>query len=268
MLFFSVGIDFEVAWGEAPTPALPSVAVAALVAKALSDPSSWHAELPSGDSLVTLRTVDASGDVVAHPLGALVGVQKVVPLDVDIDRIGRSVPSDGNRYDITGVKVGGVDVPNPSFRDEHFARAEFIDISEEDKLSKPSFERFKAGVAVSTDDFGVAGSQVAFEPEWETADLGKPPEVPNRFFLVPATSLVLHAQLGAVAGSAINATRRLTGEVTKVTVSPAGFGVAAETRPGQTVAGGALTFTAAEQLSASTTGSTFVFDAAEMAVPS
>jgi hypothetical protein len=266
LLFFSVGIDFEVAWGEAPKPALPSVAVAELVAKALSDPSSWHAELPSGDSLVTLRTVDASGDVVAHPLGALVGVQKVVPLGVDIDRIGRSVPSDGNRFDITGVKVGGVDVPAPAFRDEHFARAEFIDVSEEDKLSKPSFERFKAGVAVSTDDFGVTGSQVAFDPEWETADLGKPPEVPNRIFLVPAASLVLHAQLGAVALSAINAARRLTGEITKVTVAPAGYGVAAERRPGQAVAGGALTFSAAEQLSAATTESTFVFDAAEMTV--
>jgi hypothetical protein len=268
LLFFSVGIDFEVAWGDISTPALPSVAVGPLIREALSAPESWHTELPTGDALVTLRTVDVSGDVVAHPLGSLVGVQKIVPLGLDIDRVGRSVPSDGRRFDITKVTIGGAQVQNPTFRDEHFARAEYVDVSEEDKLSKPSFERFTAGVAVSTDAFGVPASQIAFEPEWETADLGKPrdPAQPNLFFLVRASSLVLHARLGAVALSPINASRRLTGEVTKVTVSPAGFGVAAERRPGEAVAGGTLTYTAAEQLSAATTGSTFVVDVAELAV--
>ncbi len=269
LLFFEVGIDFEVAWGRAESPALPSVKVGEKIAQALSAESSWHAELPSGNPLVTLRTVDTSGDVVVHPLGALVGVQKVAPLDIDIDRVGRSVPSDGKRFTIDRATIGtGTPQANPPTRQEHFARGEFIDVSEEDKLAKPSFERFDAGVVVSTDDFVVpaaAASQVVFEPEWETEILGEDTPRPPLVF-VPAASLILHAQLGAVALSSINAERRLVADTAKVTVSAAGFGVAAQAAPSVVAAGGQLSYTAAEQLSAATPGATFVVDAAELAV--
>ncbi len=264
LFFFDVDIDFEVAWGEAPAPALPTVAVGPKIAAALSAPEAWHAELAGGDPLVSLRTVDASGDIVAHPLGSVVGVQKVAPLGLDIQRVGRSRPSDGTRFDITGVTVGGAAVPSPTFRDEHFARGEYLDLSEEDKLSKPSFERFRAGVAVSTDAFGVPGSQIVFEPEWETAYLRQ--DQPSELHLVDASALILHAQLGAVAQSAIHAGRRLDVGSAKVSVAPAGFAVASERRPGETMAGGDLTFTAAEQHSQATPGATFVVDGAEMAV--
>lgn len=263
VLFFDVDIDFEVAWGSASTPALPSVAVGDKIAAALSAPEAWHSELPTGDPLVSLRTIVADAEVLAHPLGSVVGVQKVAPLGIDIDRVGRSVPSDGHRFDISTVSIGGVAVPSPTFRDEHFARAEFLDLSEEDKLSKPSFERFRSGVAVSTDAFAVPGSQVVFEPEWETLNLSEPAP-PQRHFVL-ASALVLHAQLGAVAQSSINATRRLKTDAPTLSVAAAGFAVVAEAHPTEATAT-ALTHTAAEQMSFAASGTTFVADLAEMAV--
>lgn len=264
LFFFDVDIDFEVAWGDAPTPALPSVVVGDQIAAALSAPEAWHTELPSGDPLVSLRTVVAGDEVLAHPLGSVVGVQKVAPLGIDIDRVGRSVPSDGNRFDIATVSIGGVGISAPAFRDEHFACGEFLDLSEEDKLSKPSFERFRAGVAVSTDAFGVPASHVVFEPEWETFDLRH--DLPPERHLVAASALVLHAQLGAVAQSGIQAARRLKVDSPVVSVVSSAYAVVAEQRPGESTGAVALTHTAAEQMSVAMSGSTFVADVAELAV--
>lgn len=228
LLFFDVGIDFEVAWGEADAPALPSVAVGPLLRDALSKREAWHAELPGSDPLVSLRTVDTGDDVVAHPLGSLVATQKVVPLGQDVVRVGRSRPSDGPRFDITTVTVGGQE-ETPGFRDEHFARAEYFDLTEEQKLSTPSFERFRAGIAVSTDAFAVPATQVAFEPEWETADLGQEQDVP--LTVVRADVLVHLAAFGASASSSFGTARRLAVDEPRIAVVPGAFAVASERSP-------------------------------------
>ncbi len=263
---FSVDIDFEVGWGEAAAPALPGVRVADQIVAALSAPESWHAELPGSDPLVTLRTVEAGTDVLAHPLSSLVGVQKVVPLGIDIVRVGKSAPTDGNRFDITGATIGPGGAGGGEtigFRDEHFARGEYLDLTEEEKLSTPSFERFRAGVTVATDDYGVPASAVVFEPEWETLYLRQ--DEPVERHVVPARSLVLQAALGAVAQSSIHADRRLAATKVAVSVGSAGFTVASATAD-VTVAAGFATFTEAAQASAKATGATYVADLAEREV--
>ena len=263
LFFFDVDIDFDVAWGEVAAPALPGVQVVDKIVTALSAPESWHAELPGSDPLVTLRAVSAGTDVLAHPLSSLVGVQKVVPLGIDIDHVGKSVPTDGNHFDITGASVGTGGGETVGFRDEHFARGEYLDLTEEQKLSTPSFERFRAGVSVATDDYGVPASAVVFEPQWETLYLHQ--ERPSETHVVPARSLVLQAALGAVAQSGIHADRRLEATNPPVTVGSAGFTVASAVAD-VTVAAGFATFTEAFQASAKATGTTYVADLAEREV--
>jgi hypothetical protein len=263
LFFFDVDIDFEVGWGEAAAPALPGVKVIEKIVTALSAPESWHAELPGSNPMVTLRTVAAGTDVLAHPLSSLVGVQKVVPLGIDISRVGKSVPTDGNHFDITSARVGTGGGETVGFRDEHFARGEYLDLTEEEKLSTPSFERFRAGVTVATDDYSVPASAVVFEPQWETLYL-RQDEPPERH-LVPAKSLVLQAALGAVAQSGIHADRGLTATKSPVSVGASGFTVASATSD-VTVASGFGTFTEAFQASAKATGTTYVADLAEREV--
>ena len=207
ILWWDVDIDFEVAWGDAAAPQLPSVAVGPQIQAALAAPEAWTARLPGGRSPVSLRTIDAGTDVVAHPLGELVGMQRVVPLGIDIDRVGRARPSDGNRFTISSVQVGDAAPRPPALRQEHFARGEYLDLSEEEKLSSPSFERFDAGVALSTDDYAVGDDQLAFEPEWETAYLQQ--ERPSFVTVVAADILVAHTQVSAVASSVLRADTRL-----------------------------------------------------------
>ncbi len=264
ILWWDVGIDFDVAWGSAPAPALPSVRVGPLIAAALSAPHNWTAQLPAGGAaLVTLRLLNAGDDVLAHPLGEVVGLQKVAPLGIHIDRVGQSRPADGNQFDIATVAIGTGGGP-PSFRDEHFARGEFLDLSEEDKLSLPSFENFRAGVAVSSSDYTVAASQIAFEPEWETVFLGE--SRPRIKSVLAAADLVKHAQFAAVATSDLRAGDRLQPAV-KATVGLAasGFAVASRTDLG---AGAAVpvgaTFTEAAHSAATAVGRVFIAEVAEL----
>ncbi|WP_371599924.1 DUF6603 domain-containing protein [Streptomyces sp. NBC_00564] len=261
LLFFDIGIDFSVAWGEADAPALPTVAVGPLLQNALSQREAWHAELPGSDPLVSLRTVDIGDDVVAHPLGSLIATQKVVPLGQDVVRVGRSRPSDGPRYDITQVTVGGQQ-EIPGFRDEHFARAEYFDLTEEQKLSTPSFERFRAGIAVSTDAYAVPTTQITFEPEWETANLRQEQDIP--FTVVRADVLAHLAAFGASAASAFGTARKLAVDDVRIAVVPGAFGVATESAPAASATAPA-TFSEAMALAGGVKGG-YVADVAELAV--
>ncbi len=261
LLFFDVGIDFEIAWGEADALALPTVAVGPLLRDALSKREAWHAELPGSDPLVSLRTVDTGDDVVAHPLGSLIATQKVVPLGQDVVRVGRSRPSDGPRYDISEVTVGGRR-ETPGFRDEHFARAEYFDLTEEQKLSTPSFERFRAGIAVSTDAYAVPATQVAFEPEWETANLRQEQDIP--FTVVRADVLAHLAVFGAAAASSFGTARKLAVDGARIAVVPGAFGVATESTPTASATAPA-TFSEAAALAGGVKGG-YVADVAELAV--
>ena len=261
VLFFDVDIDFEVAWGDAPAPELPSVAVAPMLVEALSSPDAWTAQLPTGDPLVTLRTVEAGTDVLAHPMGVLTGIQRVVPLGIDVDRVGKARPSDGNRFDITDVAIGGA-TEAPDRTQEHFARGEYLDLSEEEKLSLPSFERFDAGVTVSTADYEVAADQVAFAPEWETVYLRQ--ERPGFRSFIAADVLVAHTLQSALARSELRrGSKLLPGDHAPISVTEAGWvagpaGAASATSPAA-----ATTYTAAAQQVASSDGHVLVTELAE-----
>jgi hypothetical protein len=266
LLFFDIDIDFEVGWGSSPAPALPGVRVGGEIAAALSKPDAWTAQLPAGGAtLVSLRGVDGGGDVLAHPLGEVAGIQKVVPLGIQVDRVGRSRPTDGNLFDVTRVEIGGQEQPL-AFRDEHFARGEFLDLTEEQKLSLPSFERFRAGVLVSSADFQVPASQIAFEPEWETVFLRQ--STPSILVTVAAVNLVKYAGFGAVAHADLRAAERLASSVAAaITVTDATYTVVAANNPSApTGEAHYATFTEAAQHAAANGGG-LITDVAEVGVP-
>ncbi|HZD37584.1 MAG TPA: DUF6603 domain-containing protein [Actinomycetes bacterium] len=209
LLFFDVDIDFTVEWGAAAAAPLESAKVGAALVAALSDPANWVAQLPSGGAaLVTLRDPGAVEGVIAHPLGALAVTQKVVPLQLQITRVGQARPSDGNLFDITTVQIGTRTL-TPTLSREHFARSQYLDLTEEQKLATPSFEEFPAGAVVSTAEFRVPSSQVAFDPEFETVYLGEP-EVRERL-RPPVGVLVAGARFGAAARSQLRARDALLG---------------------------------------------------------
>ncbi|WP_406723868.1 DUF6603 domain-containing protein [Streptomyces sp. GD-15H] len=154
ILFFSGEISFDRTFGKsAPPPELPAaVEVAALLEAALADPRNWTAQLPgAGDSVVTLREVPhEEGVLLAHPLGSLAVTQRVVPLDVTLERYGRVPVAGPDRLTISSITVrsapgGDADPLDTTETREYFAPAQYRELSDDQKLSRPSFEELPAG---------------------------------------------------------------------------------------------------------------------------
>lgn len=150
ILFFDVSFRFDVTIGDRRPPAVPAqVDVAPLLRTAFADRRSWSAQLPAGgDMLVTVREIETS-DVLAHPLGALQVRQRVAPLDRTLERFGEHVPSGARLFRVAGATIGGSAAALERLEDQ-FAPGQFRALTEEQKLSLPSFESMPSGVTIGT----------------------------------------------------------------------------------------------------------------------
>lgn len=159
---FSVGFSKTLVSGE-PPPRPQPVRVMERLRPALADAHNWGGKLPDGAGrLVTLRERARPEEVPLHPLGKLSFKQTVVPLDLEIDRFGPARPADGRLFKLSSVSVGGTKVEFERERD-FFSPAEFLDMTDDEKLSAPSFERLTAGFTLSADDFIIPADDLLLE---------------------------------------------------------------------------------------------------------
>ncbi len=211
----SIRIDKTLVSGEKP-PAPAPVDVLPRLLEALAHPGNWEARLPPGSrDPVTLRAVNAGpGDVLLHPLGSLTVKQNVVPLNLDISRFGQATPAGFRRFAITRVEFGGrVQGPRPV--KDFFAPAQFLDLSDEEKLSRPSFESMAAGESIAAEDFAFpADPDDSLETGgilYETILFNQPvnpsgpiPPAPVRtLYTLGAAQLERQARFGAAANSVL-----------------------------------------------------------------
>ncbi|MFN8308818.1 MAG: DUF6603 domain-containing protein [Chitinophagales bacterium] len=151
ILFVKFSVGFNITWGEERTDTLPPVDVLPLLKEALGKMGNWNAVLPENSSqLVTINEIIAGeNDIIAHPFGILNVSQKVVPLNLPIDKFGSQSPSGTNQFAITKITVGGSSELYASTK-EQFAAAQFITMSDSEKVSRKSFELFDAGISLSS----------------------------------------------------------------------------------------------------------------------
>lgn len=146
----TIRVDTTLVKGEKP-PAPAPIEVLPLLKEALRHPDSWATQLAVGQRpLVTLNTRPGEAGIRLHPLGTLQVKENVVPLNMDLSRFGQAIPAGERRFTITDVTVGDEQqVPRP-VRD-FFAPAQFLELTDDEKLSRPSFEPMDAGVALISD---------------------------------------------------------------------------------------------------------------------
>ena len=123
-----------------------------LLVAELGSPRNWNGALPSeGRRLISIDPV-ASGDgvVVVHPLGELGVRQAVLPLRLELDKLGAARPSGERRFAISRLSGIGEHAALEDVTD-HFAAAQFLDLDEAAALSQPGFERMPAGVRARSD---------------------------------------------------------------------------------------------------------------------
>ncbi|OXM69768.1 DUF6603 domain-containing protein [Amycolatopsis vastitatis] len=149
LLFFEISADFDITWGEEHNTTLPPVAVLPLLANEIKKPEGWQTRLPAGGTqpLVTLRTLPENDQLVLHPLGTLFVRQRAIPLEVRLDRLGQQRPSDGTRFGVTPAPDSGL--VQVSVTGESFAMAQFQDMDDAAKLSRPAYEKQDAGLELT-----------------------------------------------------------------------------------------------------------------------
>ncbi len=151
ILFFDVTIRFHETWGDDPDQ-LPreKVDVRALLIAQLDDDRNWRATIPDNNHLhVTVKQIKNAGSaVIIHPFGTLAFSESAVPLDYTIDKIGEQVPQDDTRFTLTGVHSGPTSLDTTPVQDR-FAVAQFTEMSDSEKLSRPSFEMLDSGIQLT-----------------------------------------------------------------------------------------------------------------------
>ena len=149
----SIRVDKTVVGGEKP-PLPEPIDVLPRLKEALGNPGNWVGELPDGQrALVMLREKPRTAtEVLLHPLGTLTVKQGIVPLDLDISRFGQAAPAGARRFTISSVSLGEKNQTTDPVK-EFFAPAQFFEMSDDEKLSRPSFESMTAGVSMGSKEF-------------------------------------------------------------------------------------------------------------------
>jgi hypothetical protein len=147
LLFFDISVDVDVSWGDLADTLLGPIALLGLLVAELEKPESWLALLPAASGLhVSLRKLPESDVLVLHPVGALRVSQRLMPLELTLDKVGNQRPSDVNRLGLRVVS-GGLAKRDDAL--EQFAPAQFQNMSDAEKLSRPAFAPDRGGVVLS-----------------------------------------------------------------------------------------------------------------------
>ena len=148
LFFFDVSADFDITWGDSKDTTLPPIAVIAVLKSEFEKLDNWRAQLPANNNLlVSLRKLDDTESAqVLHPLGTLRVSQRAVPLDLKIDKVGNQKPSDANQFKLTAT--AGLVKANDA--DEQFAKAQFLKMSDADKLSQRAFDPMHSGLLLAS----------------------------------------------------------------------------------------------------------------------
>ena len=168
-------LPFDVTEGEgAVTAELPAVDPVGELLAALSRVESWSALQPRDTIGVSLRDVQ-SDDLLAHPMGELALRQRIVPLDVTIERFGGSPLAGGPRSFALRYQIGTAPAITAAPMRDPWAPGDFFELTDDEKLSRPSFEQLPSGhsgIVAAGVAFGTArqGAEVEYETRVIDAD--------------------------------------------------------------------------------------------------
>jgi hypothetical protein len=168
LLFFDICVPFDRTFGTSSPAERPRIDAWGPLEDAIRNAESWTAALPA--HALEATTARASADappLLVDPVGGARLRERVVPLNRSLDKLGEAILTGAKRFDVTEVRVGtGVTTRwNPT--KDNFARAQFQDLSDAEKLSVPSFELMDAGIEFGSDAVS-AGAGLTAELSYET----------------------------------------------------------------------------------------------------
>jgi len=225
LFLFSVSIDFDVTWGDDAAPQIEAeVDVQPLIEDALKDDRNWLATLPANTHQnVTLKKLELPPEqIVMNPFAVLSVSQKIVPLGFEINKFGNQKPKGTTRFDLTSGDGATEEVR------EEFAIANFQNLSDDEKLSRKSFEQMRSGLRFSTGDSSQTGASVDKDVTYELSYVHRKRGLTIRAGLVRLFGSVFStfSGAGAVTKNKFAVSRRIGGTpIAKVDVEEPEFHV-------------------------------------------
>lgn len=153
--FIDFDLEVEITWGDDDQEALPEIEIKQKFIDEMKKAEVYSAELPAGrQNLVALVNPEAYDDATAepstqitrvHPFGTLIISQKMIPLNFEMEKFGNQYISDVHSVSIQTVAIGNQTAVTTALTD-FFAVAQYKELSDDEKLSMPSFEEFNNGV--------------------------------------------------------------------------------------------------------------------------
>ncbi len=172
ILFFDITISFHETWGDNPD-AIENEQEDLIqrLSVEINDNRNWKADIPDNNSLhVSIKKLDTPSDkLVIHPFGVLTFSERLIPLEVTINKFGNKIPKDANRFEIKPTDSGITATPAT----EQFAPANFLTLDDSTKLSRPSFERMKSGFRLADSSTLIVPAAVNKSVDYEMTYLRK-----------------------------------------------------------------------------------------------
>jgi hypothetical protein len=210
-----------------------------LVADALGDRRNWSAQTPpDGHPLVTLRRIEPGVALFAHPASAVTFRQRLVPLGVEVSRFGGVAPAGARRITIDRVEIAGRAVSGTPVLDA-FAPGQFMEMTDDEKLSAPGFEQYQSGASASGDAIATGrGVPLDADLGYETITVDSqhrplPPAAPRPGYVVRDVTLPKLTRVGTAGRSKLGASGsgRFRGPRRTVEVRDAAFTVVDDASP-------------------------------------
>jgi hypothetical protein len=138
--------NFDKTFGDEGVVILPDINVMPLLTDAANNTANWQGVFPTESNLSVSLKEQADSEVaiiLTHPNGSLRFEQKVVPLNMSINKFGKQTPVDYRHFSLEMIDF------TTNTTKEFFAPAEFVDLSDNEKLTRKSFEKMDAGISVT-----------------------------------------------------------------------------------------------------------------------
>jgi hypothetical protein len=212
ILWWDKSVSFDESWGEVETAEVGTASLRQALLPELSNPDNLAPEGPvGGATLITLAPAQGT-EKLAHPLGRLAVRQKAVPFGLRIDRLGTKRLAGGPAsVTVQSVALNNELLPTFESATESFARGQFMELSDTERLTGKVFEQFPSGVVVGKADYVTPAASLArdVKASFETIRLDPEPRglivkwASVRLAAVtPDYATVVHAsKLGAAARS-------------------------------------------------------------------
>jgi hypothetical protein len=151
LLFFDISVGFDATFGDSQQISAPALDPWPQLQQALADARNWSAVLPPAAVRVVSTQSPGPGatGTLVDPVGAVSVKQTVTPLNRKITKFGEGPPQTHDQFDLTNVVAGASNGAPWTTLTDYFPPAQFEDMKDDEKLSRPSFELMDAGATVA-----------------------------------------------------------------------------------------------------------------------